>query len=150
MSRTRTHQNQESCRNIEEKGKERAGREYEKARAEREGEGEESRKKREVEAWHCAANAAQTWVIQQRLLWRPTMRLWEAQTAETQRERQEERSQGRGGGGGGRGMSDRARGGTTTQNYLTLISVRGEIKLTKRKPNTENVLVWKIHFQIKT
>lgn len=42
----------------------------------REGEGGERRKKRKLaEAQHCAANAAQAWLIQQRLLWRPTMRL---------------------------------------------------------------------------
>ncbi len=27
-----------------------------------------------AEEQHCAANVAQAWVIQQRLLWRPTMR----------------------------------------------------------------------------
>lgn len=56
------------------------------------GEGDVSRKKRELaEAQYCAANAAQARVIQQRLLWRPTIRLRGAQTAETQRERREER-----------------------------------------------------------
>lgn len=38
------------------------------------------------EAELCAANVIQAWLIQQRLLWRPTMRLSGAQTAETPRE----------------------------------------------------------------
>lgn len=75
-----------------------------------------------VEAQHCAANAAQAWLIQQRLLWRPTMRLRGAPSAETRR--------GEGGarGGGGQGTT-RERGGrillhkkkSTSQNHLTLI-----------------------------
>lgn len=66
----------------------------------REGIREERRKRRKLaEAQLCAANVVQAWLIQQRLLWRPTMRLWGAQTAETRRERREEGAGNKRGGG---------------------------------------------------
>lgn len=55
-------------------------------------------------ARHCAANVVQASASQQRLLWRPTMGLRGAPTAETRRNGREERS--RGGGGGGTGLQE--------------------------------------------
>lgn len=51
---------------------------------------------------HCAANVVQASGSQQRLLWRPTMGLRGAPTAETRQNGRGEKSQG--GGGGGMGL----------------------------------------------
>lgn len=85
----------------------------------REGIREERRKGRKLaEAQLCAANVVQAWLIQQRLLWRPTMRLWGAQTAETRRERREEGAGNKRGGG-----YCQQKKNLHLKNHLTLISV---------------------------
>lgn len=81
-----------------------------------EGEGKEGRKRRKLsEAELCAANVIQAWLIQQRLLWRPTMRLSGAQTAETRREKREGRRKAASTGGGGEGAGPPGQNKSTSQ-----------------------------------